>query len=362
MPVVRLRKPNAIVMDVTGTCVTRAFMVYSPESKDFIRNNIRDYVNECWNKKDMRLSVSFIKNEQDNRCCVEGEPPIADIRQSLQDQMSALIANILWRVDNEKTRKSPALGLFHLYMSDWGYRKGLLRTPVYEEAPSMMVKWKTVDNIKIYIALGSANLLRSVFSQTSSGDLLPYIDGHMNLMHGSLKNFSKLPELLNEPASRILFITRLPHDARLASRAAIKSIIVVRSDFDPNAIQLILERDVKRARRKSRAVSKQATAQNDTQRVTRTPSTSSTASTLLSPIDPSQVSPPSSPPSPATVPSPELAATVAAQTVSDSEELSTASKLTTRDIREFIVVQRLDEIQWEIPTHKTVNSKLNINK
>lgn len=343
MPIVRLRKPNAIVMDVTGTCVTKAFMVYSPESKDFIRNNIRDYVNECWNKKDMRLSVNFIKNEQDNRGCAEGEPPILDVRQPLSQQQEALITNILWRIDNEKIRKSPALGLFHLYMSDWGYRKGLLRTPVYEDALTMMVKWKRADNIKIYIALGSATLLRSIFSQTTSGPMIDLIDGHMNLMTGTMKDFSKLPELLNEPASRILFITRLPHDARLASRAEIKSVIVVRNDFDPNAIQMIAEKETKKAKRKSRIASRQAAAQNET-RVSRTPSTSSTASVSVN-AGPS--SPPSSPPSPASPTTTSETIATPPQVNTDLDELSAASKLTARDVREFTVVQRLDEIQWD---------------
>lgn len=295
----RIRKPTAIVMDITGTIATKAFMTYSPESREFLRANIRDYVAECWNRKELRLSLNFIKNEQDARGCADGQPPIADSRATTIQQMDALVANILWRLNNEKQNRSPAIGLFHLHMSEWGYRKMLLRTPVYEDAPTMLMKWKTADAIKIYIALGSASLLRNVFSQTSAGDLLPYIDGHMNLMHGQAKDFSRLPELLNEPASKILFITRLPQDARLASRAEIKSVIVARADFDPHASTLIGQKKGKRKERTRSA--KNVVGERST-------------------MDHAKP---------------------------DEEDLSPASKITAKDIREFVVVQRLDEIQWE---------------
>lgn len=331
---VRLRKPNAIVMDVTGTIATKAFMTYSNESREFLRNHLREYVVECWNKKELRLSINFIKNEQDARGCSDGQPPIADTRFSSQQQIESVIQNIIWRVENERLKRSPALGLFHLYMSEWGYRKGLLRTPVYDEASATLAKWKTVDNIKVYIALGSANLLRSVFSQTSAGDLLPYIDGHMNLMNGSVKDFSRLPEMLKEPPSRILFITRLPQDARLAGRAEIRSVLVVRPDFDPNALALLQAKNKrKRERGSSMAARKEA---NDgkslgpvSSTVSASPITSSKIST--SPVQTARPSPSS----------------ISATMVAEENDLSAASKLTAKDIREFTTVQRLDEIQWE---------------
>jgi methionine salvage enolase-phosphatase E1 len=337
---IRLRKPNAIVMDVTGTIATKAFMTYSQESKDFLRSHIREYVSECWNKKELRLSVNFIKTEQDLRGCADGQPPIADTRVATQQQIEALISNILWRMDNERLKRSAALGLFHLYMSEWGYKKNFLRTPVYDDAPASLAKWKTADNIKVYIALGSANLLRSVFSQTSAGDLLPFIDGHMNLMNGSIKDFTRLPELLKEPASRILFITRLPQDARLASRAEIRSVVVVRQDFDPNGVHLLLK---KLRKRTSPNASRKEPKGDDGKGLSLVSSTVGatvhSSNIMISPA--SCVAPPSSiggaPPS----------NVQNAGQLPDEDDLSVASKLTAKDIREFLTVQRLDEIQWD---------------
>lgn len=94
-----------------------------------------------------------------------------------------------------------------------------------------------------------------MFSNTTSGDLLDLVEGHMNLMDGNRKNFSRLSEMINEPASKILYITRIPFDARLAQQSNIRTVIIIRQDFDPEAINILRNIEKKRKKKKERTQS-----------------------------------------------------------------------------------------------------------
>lgn len=185
-----------------------------------------------------------------------------------------------------------------------------------------MQKWRQKENIKIYITLGSANFLRLVFSNTTSGDLLELVEGHMNLMEGNRKNFSRLSEMINEPPSKILYITRIPFDARLAQQSNIKTVIIVRQDFDPEAVAIL--KNIERKRKKKDR--------------NRSPSVGSATGKELQTQDPVEGEETREP----------KATTASSSTpLIEETDLSSASKITAKDIRDFPVIQRLDDLVWE---------------
>lgn len=44
--IIKMKKPEAVVLDVSGSIARQAFMAYSPESKEFIRQYIENYVDD----------------------------------------------------------------------------------------------------------------------------------------------------------------------------------------------------------------------------------------------------------------------------------------------------------------------------
>ncbi|RWS18931.1 enolase-phosphatase E-1-like protein 3, partial [Leptotrombidium deliense] len=238
---VKTAKPKAIVIDVAGPVAKKAFMSNSEESKNFMKKNIVKYSTECLNQKDFRLAVDFAKYKK-----VPGKkqpPPIADQFQPPNVQLESIVQHFLWRLQNEGV--SEPVALFHLYMMFWGYERGLLVTPVYEEVAATLEKWCVKDKIKIHVLTGSEKLLNRVFSNTSVGNLLNYIEGRTNLMvdGGYRKNFTLLANLLKQKEEDILFITGLPEDARLAKAAKINSIIIYREDYGPQGVELLQNKD-----------------------------------------------------------------------------------------------------------------------
>jgi len=54
-------------------------------------------------------------------------PRLASRKESGEVQRNAVIKQILFRIDNKND--SPALALFQLNMTEWGYEKEIMKTP-----------------------------------------------------------------------------------------------------------------------------------------------------------------------------------------------------------------------------------------
>lgn len=100
--------------------------------------------------------------------------------------------------------------------------------------------WKEQAKIPVYVGVGSADFLIMVLSNTTYGNILPYFNGHMNIMDfdgtKANKDFKKLATLLRLPPEKILYLTRFRHDCRRAIESGMQSLIVLRPDFDPHGV------------------------------------------------------------------------------------------------------------------------------
>ena len=128
MPNLFIKKPSCIVMDVTGTMAKKSFMTYSPESRQFLLKNLKDYVIEQWTRGHLRLAANFIRQELNNPK-LNNYPPLADMKAPVNVQVEKFISHIQWRIENDWNKCSASLGIFHLGMSEWAYKKGILKTP-----------------------------------------------------------------------------------------------------------------------------------------------------------------------------------------------------------------------------------------
>lgn len=112
----------------------------------------------------------------------------------------------------------------------------LLPTSIYDDVVSTLKAWKEQAKIPVYVGVGSADFLIMVLSNTIYGNILPYFNGHMNIMDfdgtRANKDFRKLANLLRLPPEKILYITRFRADCRRAIESGMQSLIVLRPDFD----------------------------------------------------------------------------------------------------------------------------------
>lgn len=245
MSKVVVKKPKAIVLELTGALATREFMSYSDQRKSHVRKNIGLYFTECYPRnKELRLDINFFKlleaNEMREQTFNESCPKINDGTKKLP-MPDVAINHILWRLDHDQN--SSALTLFILHYNEWAYKKNLFITPVYEEIKTVLECWKGL-NINVYVDVASANFVNMILESTTQGNLIPYFSGHMNLLRldaqqKPVRDFHLLPTMLQLDAADILFFTRFPDDARSASEIGINTYLLVREDFHPNFKNLI---------------------------------------------------------------------------------------------------------------------------
>lgn len=90
------------------------------------------------------------------------------------------------------------------------------------------------------MGVGSADFLVMVLTNTNHGNILPFFNGHMNIMDfdgtRAMKDFKKLAAILHLPPEKILYLTRFRQDCKRAIESGLQSIIVLRPDFDSHGL------------------------------------------------------------------------------------------------------------------------------
>lgn len=228
-------KPQAIVIDLLGVLICRSFMSSSKEFRDFFQHNVLEYLNDNWKQKQLKIMINFFRCSQQN---VPDEFKLADREESKEEQIRQAKKHVIWKLRNDPTNS--ALSLFMLGITEWGYKNRTLVTQVYDDVAHVLKYWKEQAKIPVYVGVGSADFLIMVLSNTSSGNLLPYFNGHMNIMDydGSKanKDFKKLMTLLKCAPDRVLYLTRFRQDCKRAMEMGMQSLIVLRPDFDNHGL------------------------------------------------------------------------------------------------------------------------------
>lgn len=241
---VTIKKPKAIVLELTGALVTRQWMSYSEQRRNNVKKNIGLYFAENYPRnKELRLDINFFKlqeaNEIKERIFNENCPKINDGSKKLP-LPDVAINHIVWRLDNDPG--CGALTLFLLHYSEWAYKKNLIITPVYDEVKEVLETWKNL-NINIFVDVASAHFVNMILDSTTQGSLIPYFSGHMNLIQfngqKTIRDFNLLPTMLYMEPADIVFVTRFPGDARTASELGITTFLLIREDFHPEFKTLI---------------------------------------------------------------------------------------------------------------------------
>lgn len=111
---------------------------------------------------------------------------------------------------------------------------------IYDEVPFILKFWKEHAKVPVYVGVGSADFLVMVLSNTNHGNILPYFNGHMNIMDfdgtRANKDFRKLVAILRLPPEKILYLTRFRNDCKKAIENGLQSLIVLRPDFDTHGL------------------------------------------------------------------------------------------------------------------------------
>ena len=120
-----VKKPNVIVLDLCGPICTSDFLGDSEVMKKFMLINMNQFVEEFWHKRQMRLTMNFLRLEESDKNLVNPEAPKL-ARKDIPDdiQRDSAIKLLRWSIENNP--QSPALAFFQLNIREWGYDNDMI--------------------------------------------------------------------------------------------------------------------------------------------------------------------------------------------------------------------------------------------
>ena len=223
MPVLVVKEPKVIIMDMLGTAVKLGFIekILLP----FVKTNVKEYVVEKWSDKKFRKDCDKLRKESakpDNTVKIAAlDAPVAEQQESISNFVLSSM---------EMKKESSALQNFRFNMWFDGYKKKKVKTPVYSDVAIQLKKWKDMG-IKIYIlSNGWKEANKTFFSHTSHGDLNLMIDDHFDSSDGSLdskETYSKIATKLGQPVDDCLFLTKSGKEGLVAKEAGMRIVLVL---------------------------------------------------------------------------------------------------------------------------------------
>lgn len=216
----------ALLLDIEGTTTTIDFVynVLFP----YARTHVKDYVAVHLSIADM--AGLFEENVKDVRRGLD--PPLMEGPTNASHD--ALEAYVLWLMDQD--RKTMPLKLIQGKIWYEGYRKGELRSQVFDDVPAAFKRWRDQAR-EIYIySSGSVLAQKLLFTNTEAGDLTPFISGYFDTQIGEKKDpasYRRIARELKLESSAVLFISDVTDELDSAASAGFETLLCVRPGNHP---------------------------------------------------------------------------------------------------------------------------------
>lgn len=222
----QVKKPRAILFDISGTVAKSSFIdkVLMPYIKEFIRM----YLEENYEQRNVRTDIENLRVQASRD---DAAPKIPGPEAGRANLINATVAYVNYCADNKMENKAITLLRFHMWFD--GYKRQRLETPVYSDVAIQIQKWRCDQEIKLFVfSNGWAEATKRFLSRTNHGDMNLLIDDHFDTTTGSLTDpatFAKVldHEKVKEQPQDVLFLTKSPEEARAAIAAGLIVVMVL---------------------------------------------------------------------------------------------------------------------------------------
>jgi enolase-phosphatase E1 len=203
-------KLRGILLDIEGVTTPIAFVynVLFPYAHSRVGEYIRD------------SDLAALKREYDEDVRLERNPPPWSSRPA------AYLQRLI-----EQDRKSTILKEIQGRIWFDGYKKGEIRSEVFDDVPPALERWsKAGIDVRIFSS-GSVLAQRLLFSSTPYGDLTFYLRGYFDTTTGPKNDpnsYRRIAEAFGVPPPEILFISDLTRELDAARQAGLQTRLCVR--------------------------------------------------------------------------------------------------------------------------------------
>lgn len=131
-------------------------------------------------------------------------------------------------------RDKKSTGLKSLQGKIWeeGYRAGELRSVVYPDVPPALERWRRRGIDIAIFSSGSVQAQRSLFTNTSAGDLTRFIRAYFDTTTGpktAPQSYARIAAALERSPSQVLFLSDIGAELDAALTAGMRTALCVRA-------------------------------------------------------------------------------------------------------------------------------------
>jgi len=184
---------------------------------------VGEFLNGHWSDPEVRADVARLQAEHASESDQPGPPP-------WRDDASGVVGYLHWLMDRD--RKSTGLKSLQGKIWEEGYRTGDLRGEVYPDVPAAMERWSRRGVDMAIFSSGSVQAQRSLFENTTAGDLAPFIRAYFDTTTGpksSPESYARIAAALERSPSEILFISDVAAELDAARTAGMQTALCVRN-------------------------------------------------------------------------------------------------------------------------------------
>lgn len=218
----QVRKPNAILFDISGTVAKSSFIekVLYP----YISSNIRTYLEQNWDSESVRQDMAQLRLASAQN---PNAPQIGELDR--EDAITTTVDYVAYCMEHKMESNALTLLRFHMWFE--GYRQGSLQTPVYSDAAIQLQKWHCQDSLSLYVVSnGWSQATARFLEHTNHGNMNLLIADHFDTRIGKLfepATFVKVATTIGQAPKDVLFLTKDGHEGSAALQAGLNVVLVL---------------------------------------------------------------------------------------------------------------------------------------
>jgi len=202
---VRGESVRAVLLDIEGTTTPLDFV--SKVLFPYAQSHARQFLAQHLSSSEVRNDILELRKENDSDMRKGLNPP--SFRGGTpQEELESVITYLDWLM--ERDRKAIPLKSLQGKIWEEGYRRGQLRSQVFDDVPRALERWKKQERGICIFSSGSVLAQKLLFSHTTAGDLTPYISHYFDTITGSKidsDSYEKIARALQRLHSEVVFIS-----------------------------------------------------------------------------------------------------------------------------------------------------------
>ncbi|XP_012557674.1 enolase-phosphatase E1 isoform X1 [Hydra vulgaris] len=214
---------KSILIDIEGTTVPISFVkdILFP----YVRIHLRQYLEKEFSNDECQEALRDLSN----LALENGTLPIINLYDEKEKIVKDTLDNVFWQMDSDM--KTTALKKLQGLVWKSGFNSKQLVGEVFPDVVPALKKWND-DGINLYIySSGSVNAQKLLFRYSDQGDMLEFFKGHFDTAIGSKieeESYLRIAEKIKTAVEDILFLTDSVNEARAATSAGIKTVLLIR--------------------------------------------------------------------------------------------------------------------------------------